>query len=324
MPRVSVIIPVHNRAHLIRGAIDSVLAQDFADFELIVVDDASTDGTAAAAQGYQDARIRVLELPKNGGSNAARNVGIRAATAPLIAFLDSDDAYLPIKLSSVVREFDARPELDVLVDSFVKNCSPTAKRRRVERHNPRIDCTDEFARKLFARQLWKATPAITVKRDAAVRAGLFDEGVSRRQDMDFLIRLTEFANCAATDQVLWVKSWSPDSISAGNQFVPSTLELVRRHPQYLRSADCRRGLATDFARHLLRLVRTRRFRQAGQDVGRIVRELGPVRSTALLLRGTRELTKRFVDRRIKRRRGSPAPRPASRSAAARNRASARS
>ncbi len=109
LPRIAVIIPAYNRAGVISRAIDSVLVQDFGDFELIVVDDGSTDSTVAVARGYDDPRMHVVELGRNCGSNAARNAGITGASAPLIAFLDSDDTYLPHKLSTVIEEFERDP-----------------------------------------------------------------------------------------------------------------------------------------------------------------------------------------------------------------------
>ncbi|HVF37605.1 MAG TPA: glycosyltransferase family 2 protein, partial [Sphingomicrobium sp.] len=98
-PAISVVMPVYNRADSVGRAVASVLAQDFPDFELIVVDDGSTDGTAEAVSAEIDPRLRLIRLPGNAGGNAARNRGIEAARAPLIAFLDSDDAYLPHKLA---------------------------------------------------------------------------------------------------------------------------------------------------------------------------------------------------------------------------------
>lgn len=319
MPRIAVIIPAYNRASVIARAIDSVVAQDFEDFELIVVDDGSTDDTAEVVRSFGDPRRKLVELGHNRGSNAARNAGIHEASAPLLAFLDSDDAYLPHKLSTVIGEFERNPELEVLVDSFVKHNSPTARRKRVERRNPRVDSTEEFARCLFARELWKSTSAITVTRAAALRAGLFDEGVSRRQDMEFLIRLTEVANCASTDAVTWVKYWSPDSISVHRAFVASTVELVRRHPQYLARPEYRCGLANDLAGHLYRLLRARRFGEAAKGVRLLVGEFGLARTGALLLAGAREMSKR----RLRPRRETSAQ-GASGPSAVRNRASARS
>lgn len=308
-------MPAYNRAAVIARAIDSVLAQDFGDFELIVVDDGSTDATVDVVRGFSDPRVRLVELDRNRGSNAARNAGIRSASAPLIAFLDSDDAYLPHKLSTVIGEFERNPGLEVLVDSFVKHTTPAAKRRTIERRNPRISSTEEFARCLFARELWKSTSAITVTREAALRAGLFDESVKRRQDMEFLIRLTEIANCGSSDAMTWVKYWSPDSISVQKGFVASTIELVRRHPQYLARPEYRCGLAKDLTTNLLLLVRDRRYAEAGKAARLLVGEYGLVRTGALLLGGAREMWRRVRRRRA--RRAGQGARPPS---AARNRA----
>jgi glycosyltransferase involved in cell wall biosynthesis len=316
VPRISVIIPVFNRAIVLSRAIDSVLSQDLQDFELIVVDDKSSDGSAQVALGYDDPRIQVVRLDARSGSNAARNVGIRAATAELIAFLDSDDAYLPHKLSTVVEEFGRSPDLEVLVDSFVK-VSPSRHR---ERRNPRIVSRAEFRKRLFRRELWKSTSAITVRREAAFRAGLFDERISRRQDMDFLIRLSEFANCAATDATLWIKHWSADGISADSSFVPTTLALVARYPHYVRERLYRIGLCRDLARHLLLLLRQRQLARLKQEALLIVGQFGRRRTAQLLAAGTGELARRA----IRRRRVLSGAAAAEKSRAVRNRASARS
>ena len=256
MPRVSVILPVHNRADVLPRAIGSVLEQELRDFELIVVDDGSTDTSADIAESFEDERVRVIRLDRNRGGNVARNEGIRAAQASLIAFLDSDDRYLPKKLAWVAGEFERRPNLDLLIDSFIKVQPPGAPKAEVVRKNPVISEPELFRTALFTRQLWKATPAITVKREAAIKAGLFDETLRRLQDFDFLIRVSEFANCASTSEVLWVKYWDANAISAQDNMIAANVELVRRHPQYLRTAAYRPGLA-----YALRLSAWRRIRR---------------------------------------------------------------
>src|SRR3954453_2392980 len=147
--RVSVILPVHNRADVLGRATRSVLDQTLKAFELIVVDDGSTDESVKVAKSYADPRIKVIELGTNRGGNVARNEGIRAAKAPLIAFLDSDDAYLPDKLDWVVAEFERRPGLELLIDSFVKVQPPGSSKERVTRKNPVIDDRERFRRALF-------------------------------------------------------------------------------------------------------------------------------------------------------------------------------
>jgi glycosyltransferase involved in cell wall biosynthesis len=242
-PAISVILPVHNREDTLGRAIESVLGQSLRDFELIVVDDGSKDESAKVVKGFDDSRINFIQLPENRGGNVARNAGLRAAKAPLIAFLDSDDTYLPQKLERVVEIFRQRPEIDLLVDSFVKVQPPGSHPERVVRRNPVIDDQDKFRRALFTRQLWKATPSISVRRDAAMRAGMFDETLKRLQDFDFLIRVAALARCASTDEVLWVKYWDAVAISAQDTMISANVELVKRHPEYLATRAYRPGLA---------------------------------------------------------------------------------
>ena len=100
--KVSVIMPAYNSEVYIRESIDSVLAQTFADFELIVVDDGSTDTTAAIAESYSDSRIRLIRQP-NRGVSVARNTGLEASQGQFITFLDSDDLYYPDFLKTLHR-----------------------------------------------------------------------------------------------------------------------------------------------------------------------------------------------------------------------------
>jgi glycosyltransferase involved in cell wall biosynthesis len=109
-PAVSVVIPTYNRAPLLGRAIRSVLGQCFEDFEVIVVDDGSTDETAAVVAAFGDPRVRYVRLARNTGAGAARNAGIRLARGKFLAFQDSDDEWLPSKLSKQMSEFARGPE----------------------------------------------------------------------------------------------------------------------------------------------------------------------------------------------------------------------
>ena len=274
MAKVSVILPVHNRADVLPRAVTSVLDQEFRDLELIVIDDGSTDDSAEVVRSFGDERIRLIRLEQNMGGNVARNEGIKASSAPIIAFLDSDDRYLPNKLEWVMAEFDRRPELDLLVDSFVKIGGPSSGKTELVRRNPIIEDHDLFRTALFTRQLWKATPAITVKREIAIEAGMFDESLRRLQDFDFLIRASKFANCASSDQVLWIKYWDPKAISIADNMIPANVELVRRHPEFLRTAAYRPGLAYSLRLSVWRRVRRGDFGGIARDVGDLARAFG--------------------------------------------------
>src|ERR1044072_1267030 len=102
MVRVSIIIPLYNKAPYVRRALDSIQAQTFSDFEVIVVDDGSTDEGARIVESYTDARVRLVTQP-NAGPGPARNRGIAEAKGEFIAFLDADDEWLPDYLSESLR-----------------------------------------------------------------------------------------------------------------------------------------------------------------------------------------------------------------------------
>jgi len=117
-PDVSVVVPTYQRAALLGASLESLLAQDGVAFEVVVVDDGSTDGTAELLAAYADARVRPVIRP-HGGIAAARNAGIAAARAPFVAFHDSDDTALPGRLAVPVAYLQANPEVDVVIQNGI-------------------------------------------------------------------------------------------------------------------------------------------------------------------------------------------------------------
>lgn len=117
MTTVSAIIPLYNKVRHVQRAIDSVLAQTHADFELIVVDDGSTDGSAEVVRRRADRRIRLVEQ-ENAGVSAARNRGAAEAKCELVAFLDADDRWLPDFLETVLRLRDRFPQASVWATAY--------------------------------------------------------------------------------------------------------------------------------------------------------------------------------------------------------------
>ena len=114
-PTVSIIIPTYNRSRLIARAVKNVLNQTYQDFELIIVDDGSTDGTREVVAGFSDERIRYVQHDKNRGEAAARNTGIKVARGEYIASHDSDDEWLHEKLAKQIRAFEnCSPEIGVV------------------------------------------------------------------------------------------------------------------------------------------------------------------------------------------------------------------
>ncbi len=182
MPRVSVIIPTHNRANVVGEAIHSVLAQDCRGFEVVVVDDGSTDDTAAAARAFGEP-VRVVPRAC-GGPAAARNTGIRESRGEFVCFLDSDDLYLPGRLARAVAFLDRRPEYDAVYGDWAILHEDGRLTRRPGRGFP----SGRVFRQLLLRQLWH-TNTITLRRRCFDQVGLFDESLPRWEDRDFWLRL---------------------------------------------------------------------------------------------------------------------------------------
>lgn len=287
-PRIAVVIPVHNRRLVVRRAIDSVLRQDLTDFEVIVVDDGSTDGSADVVSEISDNRVRLIRQGARLGANAARNRGVREAQAPLIAFLDSDDEYCLDKLSTVIAAFDREPDLGTLVDSYAIVNPHKFGGRREDLINPVIETSETFLSALFtstikSRRVRKATSGISVRREVALRAGLFDESVERRQDMEFLARLAKVARCATTHRRLWIKYEQAESISfTGNGFIAATLLMSRAHPEYTMK---RAHLPADVVIYLWETIKRRRYTRVLADLKLLAAELGAISTLSLVGRG---------------------------------------
>ncbi len=182
-PAVSVIIPAHNRLAYLREALDSVAAQTFTDYEVIVVDDGSSEPVADAAATHS-VRPRVLRQDRQGPA-AARNRGIHEARADLIAFLDSDDMWLPTKLERFITALRAQPDHSIFhgpmipVDSHGRTLSGRTK----PRHGGRI------TRKLFA-SCFVDVPTVVCRKAILEEAGGFDSSLPVCEDYDLWLRLS--------------------------------------------------------------------------------------------------------------------------------------
>jgi len=182
-PQVSVIIPTYNRGWIIKEAIDSVLAQDYTEFELIVVDDGSTDHTSDVLDSYRSV-IKVLSQ-KNKGVSAARNRGIAQASGKFIAFLDSDDLWLPQKLSTQVEFFNKTP--DALIcqteEVWIRNGLRVNPKKRHKKPSGMIF-------KLSLELCLVSPSAVMIKRSLFDRVGEFDETLLACEDYDLWLRIS--------------------------------------------------------------------------------------------------------------------------------------
>ncbi|RKY37879.1 MAG: glycosyltransferase family 2 protein [Candidatus Omnitrophota bacterium] len=184
MPTVSVIIPTYNRAHLVGRAVESVLDQTFQDFEILVVDDHSVDNTEEVVNDFNDARIRYIKHQINMGGNATRNTGVKNSKGEYIAFLDSDDEWLPEKLKKQIDIFQRAPDKVGLVYSWAEM----------------IDEKGELFRKLnfvvkgrvlqnILRGNFISSSTVVVKKKCFDEVGLFDESFASCQDREMWTRI---------------------------------------------------------------------------------------------------------------------------------------
>lgn len=182
-PLVSVIIPTYNRGWVVQEAIDSVLDQDFRDYELIVVDDGSDDNTREILGAYGKA-ITVLQQP-NRGVSAARNRGIAEAAGRLIAFLDSDDLWLPRKLTTQVKFFaeNADAVINQTQEIWIRNGVRVNPKKR---HH-------KFSGMIFERSLalcLVSPSAVMIKKSLFDDVGVFDEQLPACEDYDLWLRVS--------------------------------------------------------------------------------------------------------------------------------------
>ena len=228
-PTVSVVIPAYNAAWCVCKAIDSVLAQDYGDFEVIVVNDGSTDDTVARLSPYGDA-IRVVHQT-NRGLSAARNAGIRTSRGKFIAFLDADDWWLPAKLGRQVALLRDRPELGF--------CSTAALVQ-----GPAGDLVNvwacpnwegPFLAHLFANNASVAGSgsAVMVRRDKFAEIGHFDESLHSLEDIDMWMRLAAVAGYACLAEPLVVILKRPGSMSRNLDIMRAAAMLVMNKNRHL-------------------------------------------------------------------------------------------
>ncbi len=232
MSRVSVIVPAYNAAATIAGTVESVFAQTFRDFELIVVDDGSTDRTREILAGFGD-RVRLIEQHNNGPA-AARNAGARLAAGEYLAFLDADDLWRPTMLARAVAELDA----DSSATLVFFNAS-VADSEGVELGTSLIGKEFDHAPSLneLLTQLWPIMPSAAVVRRSAYEkcGGYRDElkGASFRfEDVDFWIRMREQGPFLyiAEPLVVWRFAWFPKKLKKLPDY-SKALHVFEKHLQ---------------------------------------------------------------------------------------------
>jgi glycosyltransferase involved in cell wall biosynthesis len=227
MTTVSVIIPTFNRAVKVARAVSSVLYQTFGDWEIIVVDDGSEDHTREALKGFGN-RVTTIVHPENRGVSAARNTGIRASRAPFIAFLDSDDYWMPEKLSFQVDFFRDHPDAVACQTQELW----IRKGRRVNPMKKHMKPNGDIFEPSLKRCLVSPS-AVMLRRSLLDEVGLFDETLPACEDYDLWLRVSSRYPVHLIDAPLVVKEGGhPDQLSANVEGldryrIQSMVKLIR-------------------------------------------------------------------------------------------------
>jgi glycosyltransferase involved in cell wall biosynthesis len=226
-PSVSVIIPVFGTAPFVPAALDSVLAQTYTHYEIVVVNDGSPDSALLdqLIKPYLDRIIYLVQ--ENRGSSTARNAGIKAASGKYIAILDSDDYWHPEYLASQVAVLDSDPAIDVVYpDAFRFNAAGEFT-RQFSRQHP-VGGEISFLR-VLSRQC-EIYGGATVRRDTVVRVGLYDEKLRTGEDFDLWLRILKAGGRVAyNDRVLAYYRERPGSLTSNDMaLVKNMLGLLDR------------------------------------------------------------------------------------------------
>ncbi len=243
--RVSVILPTYNRERYLPEAIASVLAQTFRDFELIIVDDGSTDSTAALVGAITDNRMRHVAIPHRGICTAL-NGGLREARGEFIARLDSDDVFLPAALTTLVDALDASPGVEV-VWAKGQLMSPEGcelpRWRGWPEHYP-----GEMLRSLVYEDC-TTSPGMLIRRKCFERVGAYDESLASSEDWDMTLRLARHFRFQFIDQVVVRIREHDDSITGRRQRVgflerrTAPLDKLFRDPELAPSVAAMKPIA---------------------------------------------------------------------------------
>lgn len=227
---VSVIMPVYNRESVVSRAIESVLQQTYTHFELIIVDDGSTDNTLQTIQTFTDSRIRTIRLSKRKGAPAARNIGIQQAKGDWMAFQDSDDVWHKEKLEKQVNHIPEEAELlPIIYTSFCRH-----------KHGQQtiIPSNDGRNKQGFIHKelLWEnfiSTQTVLMHKQCIERAGFFAEDMPRFQDWELWLRISQHYPFIWVNEPLVDVYYSEQSISADQMSIVHAYEKILEKHQHL-------------------------------------------------------------------------------------------
>ncbi len=239
-PLVSIVIPTYNRALLGPDSVRSALSQSYPRCEVIVADDGSTDDTVARLEREFGAAIRIVRQ-QHAGPAVARNAGIHASTGELVAFLDSDDIWMPEKLERCVPALLARPEIGVAYTAL-RIRELDSGRAYLQ---PQYTLSGPIARELFLECKGVNTSTLLARRSCLEKVGGFDEEFFRVQDWDLMLRLAEVTEYVHVPEVLTERRLHAQGLSVTHQELYARFNLLVLQKALARRPDLYRPLAAE-------------------------------------------------------------------------------
>lgn len=233
-PAISVVLPVYNAEAYVREAVGSILAQSFTDFELIAINDGSTDDSGAILRelATHDARIILIEQP-NEGAASARNKALEMARAELIALMDADDVSIPERFALQHAHMVQEPKLAVL-GSFIRVMDKAGNIIRLGEY----PLTPKAAARHVERRCPVANPAVMMRRDAVLQAGDYRKAFSSyAEDYDLWLRMNDLGYAIANlAQPLLNYRWHDANVSQVHRKVQGQLAIMARLSHRARKA----------------------------------------------------------------------------------------
>lgn len=230
MATVDVIIPCYNGAKYLSFALESVVAQSFDDWRILVVDDGSTDNTSEVTDPYLKrlgGKIHYIRQ-ENRGVSAARNTAIEAATAEFLAFLDADDMWLPCRLADSLELMRRRPEIGLTYGgiTLIDAEGQTGQTFTGSKNNE----ATWIARQIYCRDIHVPCVTVTVRRKCIAETGAFDESMRVTEDRDLWFRITQRYQVGFIPRPLAYYRVSPDSMTTNpERMLQSQLLFIRRY-----------------------------------------------------------------------------------------------
>jgi glycosyltransferase involved in cell wall biosynthesis len=243
-PLVTVIIPTYNRGQMLAAALESVKAQTFGDFEVLVVDDGSEEDLGPVIAAYEGP-IRHLRV-EHGGAARARNAGIQAAASHLLAFLDSDDLWMAEHLARTVPILLERPEVGLVYhDAVTLDAEGHIVAPRRVRPHPEGRVTDA----LFAYD-FIPTPSVVCRRELVLRAGCFDPAMVPSEDYDLWLKMSLLCGFACAGEPLMQRRQHGGNISRQHRARNEVVRAVLKE-RFWRESGANQSLGQRFARQVL-------------------------------------------------------------------------